>query len=166
MGVFQTPKQFLPGVDRAPARTTPALPAKSLVCSGCSLASAVAASFAHAKLGRASRATRDLARRLRLATNFLQKRTRAFFLSGLQSPYKIPAGKAQRDFLVLSGHRPRRAKPRGILLSLRVILAYARLTRPRTAWEFAKLPFCSAKPRFLQLGERGATRFSPELTER
>ena len=62
--------------------------------------------------------------------------------------------------------KPRRAKPRGILLSLRVILAPARLTRPRTAWEFAKLPFCSAKPRFLQLGERGATRFSPELTER
>ena len=29
MGVFQTPKQFLPGVDRALARTTPALPAKS-----------------------------------------------------------------------------------------------------------------------------------------
>ena len=39
--------------------------------------------------------------------------------------------------------KSRRAKPRGIFLSLRVILAPARLTRPRTAWEFAKLPFRS-----------------------
>ena len=43
---------------------------------------------------------------LRLATNFLRKRARAqLFLSGLQFPYKIPAGEAQRDFPVLSGHR-------------------------------------------------------------
>ena len=63
------------------------------------------ASFAPAKLGRASRATRDLARRLRCTTNFLRKRARAqIFLSGLQFPYKIPAGEAQRDFPVSRGH--------------------------------------------------------------
>ena len=43
---------------------------------------------------------------VRLATNFLRLRTRAqLFLSGLQFPYKIPAGEAQRDFPVVSGHR-------------------------------------------------------------
>ncbi len=42
---------------------------------------------------------------LRLANNFLRKRTRALFFSGLQSLYKIPAGEAQRDFPALSGHR-------------------------------------------------------------
>ena len=30
-------------------------------------------------------------------------------------------------------------------------LTAVRLARPRTAWEFAKLPFCCAKPRFLRL---------------
>ena len=52
---------------------------------------------------------------------------------------KIPERPLRRDFLVLS---------------LRVILAYARLTRPRTAWEFEKLPFRCAKPRFLRLKSR------------
>ena len=33
----------------------------------------------------------------------------------------------------------------------------AQLTRSRTAWEFAKLPFRFAKPRFLRLGGRGDT---------
>ena len=43
---------------------------------------------------------------VRLATNFLRLRARAQpFLSGLQFPYKIPAGEAQRDFPVVSGHR-------------------------------------------------------------
>ena len=75
------------------------------------------ASFAPAKLGRANRATRDLTRSLRLATNFLRIRARALFLSGLQFPYKIPAGEAQRDFPVQSGHgfscpiRPRTKMP-------------------------------------------------------
>ena len=57
------------------------------------------ASFAPAKLGRVSRATRDLTRSLRCTNNFLRLRARAqLFLSSLQFPYKIPAGKAQRDF--------------------------------------------------------------------
>ena len=58
------------------------------------------ASFAPAKLGRANRATRDLTRSLRLATNFLRKKARAqLFLSGLQPLYKIPAGEARGIFL-------------------------------------------------------------------
>ena len=251
MGVFQTPKQFLPGVDRASARTTPALPAKShaapplfackrgrrefrasetrpsksnasetwLVGSAvannlfrlrarawpflypqqhaflpagelrfckakweffklpsnfspelterqrgqllpspqkvtlrlhCSLVNAVAASFAPAKLGRASRATRDLTRRLRLATNLFRKRARTLFLSGLQSLYKIPAGEAQRDFPALSGHRLKsRSVPQR--REFPVPTSYPRLRSAN-----------SAKNR---LGERGATRppcfFSP-----
>ena len=48
---------------------------------------------------------------------FAEKGKGAAFFSGLHSLYKIPAGEAQRDFPVLSGHRPRRAKPRGIFLS-------------------------------------------------
>ena len=88
------------------------------------------ASFAPAKLGRVSCALRNLLVR---TNNFLRIRARARL--GIQVFPKNPGAP-------FSG---------GIFLSLRVILAPARLTRPRTAWEFAKLPFCSTKPRFLRL---------------
>ena len=67
-----------------------------------------------------------------LATNFLRKRARAqLFLSGLQFPYKIPAGEAQRDFPVSRGHPPRLFLPAFLPVG--------------------ELRFCSAKPRFLRL---------------
>ena len=78
-----------------------------------------------------------------LATNFLRKRARAqLFLSGLQFPYKIPAGEAQRDFPVLRGHPPR--------LFLPAFLPAGELRFCKAKWEFFKLP----------------SNFSPELTER
>ena len=107
MGVFQTPKQFLPGVDRAPARTTPALPAKS---------HAAPPLFACKRDGCEFRASETRPSKSNVsetwlvgsavANNFLRKRTRALFFSGLQSLYKIPAGEAQRDFPVSRGHPP------------------------------------------------------------
>ena len=54
-----------------------------------------------------------------------------------RSPFVSPTGSPVHKL------KFRRAQPRGIFPSLRVILAPARLTRPRTAWEFAKLPFRS-----------------------
>ena len=105
MGVFRTPSNFSPELtERQRGQLLPS-PQKVTLRLRCSLVNAVAASFAPAKLGRASRATRDLTRRLRLATNLFRKRARTLFLSGLQSLYKIPAGEAQRDFPALSGHR-------------------------------------------------------------
>ena len=67
---------------------------------------------------------------------------------------KYPGGQKPRGiFLVLTSQVALRAtysvKKPWRAFCARVILVPARLTRPRTAWEFAKLPFCSAKPRFL-----------------
>ena len=136
MGVFQTPKQFLPGVDRASARTTPALPAKS---------HAAPPLFACKRGRREFRASETRPSKSNasetwlvgsaVANNLFRKRARTLFLSGLQSLYKIPAGEAQRDFPALSGHRlksrsalqrrdfpvPRGHPPRLFLPALRLI---------------------------------------------
>ena len=142
MGVLQTPKQFLPGVDRALARTTPALPAKS---------HAAPPLFA-CKRAHNAPACYQL---------FAVKGKGAAFSQRLAVSIQNPGGRSPEGFSRPVRPRtkiPERPSAEGFSLSPRVILAPARLTRPRTAWEFAKLPFCSAKPRFLQLGERGATR--------
>ena len=56
---------------------------------------------------------------------------------------KIPLHYVRRNFSLVTTSKLRKAQ----------------LTRSRSAWEFAKLPFRFAKPRFLRLGGRGGTAY-------
>ena len=92
------------------------------------------------------------------------------FSCPVRSRTKIPAHVVQRNFPC-----PHESSYTSCnLLGQKALAGFLRTSYPRlrsansarTAWEFAKLPFCCAKPRFLRLGERGVIRPSKSSNAR